>query len=90
MCRYHRSLEIDDCPVPFAEETLGRPDSPCPEINIQLNGSALPLYNSTTSFDKMAFAAAALSLVGALPPRMQGLQILQTAHASLRVSGKQL
>lgn len=37
---------------------MGTTLSTCPSITLQLNGSAIPLYNSTTYYDKLLWSAA--------------------------------
>ena len=55
--RYANAQPVIDCPSQFADVAATTTPAYCPSRSIQLNGSAIPLFNSTTYYDKMLWAA---------------------------------
>ena len=53
-CRYQNSQPLINCPSTYAQGATG---VYCPSTSIQLNGSSIPLFNSTTYYDKLVWAA---------------------------------
>ena len=84
MRRYQAAQPIDACPTDYADGTTGTVTSTCPSITLQLNGSAIPLYNSTTYYDKLLWSAAWLYKVNlplsALVPTRHTMQIFLQAQ----------
>ena len=58
MCRYANAQPLVTCPSQFADVASTTLPTYCASREIQLNGSAIPLFNSTTYYDKMMWAAA--------------------------------
>lgn len=56
--RYMNAQPIVACKSQFADTALDTSATYCPSTSIQLNGSSIPLFNSTTYYDKMMWAAA--------------------------------
>ena len=56
-CRYANAQPVISCPSQFADVAPTAVTPYCPSRSIQLNGSSIPLFNSTTYYDKMLWAA---------------------------------
>ena len=56
-CRYANAQPVVSCPSQFADVAPTTVATYCPSRSIQLNGSSIPLFNSTTYYDKMLWAA---------------------------------
>jgi endoglucanase len=57
-CRYSQLVRVTPCLSQFARSSDPAVAAACKTFDVQTKGSAIPLYNSTTYYDDLLWAAA--------------------------------